>query len=128
MQKLFEPKTGFLPLSLVGHVDCEDPFLPKGVIPQIYAMFANELCPPVGYTSSFEGQFIVSKPRIMKNSWWTYQRLLVGLFVLSCLHFLRFLKFTPRGCSLTQYRQENQPGNRNQVCFLEQVQKQSTKN
>ena len=78
LQMLFEyNRTGFLPLSIVGHVDCDDPFLPAGVIPQIYAMFANELCPPVGYTSSFEGQFIVSKLRIQRHGWWIYQRLQV---------------------------------------------------
>ena len=77
VQALFENKTGFLPLSIVGHVDCEDPWLPKGIIPQIYSMFAQELCPPVGYTSSFQGQFIVSRQRVRARPYWTYQRLLV---------------------------------------------------
>ena len=79
LQKMFGPKTGFLPLAVVGHADCFDDFLPAGALPQLYSMFANQLCPPEGFTAAFNGEFVVSRERIRRNEWWTYQHLLVSI-------------------------------------------------
>ena len=77
MQMLFENRTGYLPLSYVGTQYCSDPWLPNGIMSQIYSMFAQDICPPVGYTSGFQGQFIVSKQRIRERPQWMYQKLQV---------------------------------------------------
>jgi hypothetical protein len=63
-QHLFEPKTGALPLGLVGHVDCDFEWLPKDQMPQLHAMLTRTLCPPEGFTGFFMGEFLVSRQRI----------------------------------------------------------------
>lgn len=75
---MFDNNTGFLPLSIVGHVDCNDEWLPSGAIPQLYSMLTKQLCPPEGYTAAFEGQFIVSKKRVLEHNWWVYRNMLVS--------------------------------------------------
>lgn len=80
LQSMFQPQTGFLPLSLVGHVACSDDFLPPAAIQQLYSLFTATLCPPVGYKGAFEGQFIVSRERIRWHDWWTYHHLIVSSF------------------------------------------------
>ncbi len=35
MQELFGASTGFLPLGLIGDVQCDDDFLPQGFIPHV---------------------------------------------------------------------------------------------
>ena len=79
MQNMFEPKTGFLPLAIVGHQDCEDGWLPTGLMPQLYAMFTKKICPPEGFTAAYNGQFLVSRKRLRALDWWTYHHLLVGV-------------------------------------------------
>ena len=74
---MFEPRTGYLPLAYVAHQECENGWLPTGQMPQLFAMFTTKLCPPEGFTASFNGQFLVSRPRILRHSWWVYQHLLV---------------------------------------------------
>lgn len=75
-EHMFDNNTGFLPLSLLGRVKCKDEWLPEGQVPQLYAMLTNNLCPPQGYTGAFEGQFVVSRKRILANNWWVYKNLL----------------------------------------------------
>jgi hypothetical protein len=75
-ERMFDNNTGFLPLSLVGHVDCKDDWLPEGQIAQLYSMLTHSFCPPEGYTGSFEGQFVVSRKRILAQDWWVYKNLL----------------------------------------------------
>jgi hypothetical protein len=84
---MFDNNTGFLPLSLLGRVNCKDHWMPEGTIPQLYSMLTKQLCPPEGYTGAFEGQFVVSKKRILAHDWWIYQHLLVSfdLHIRSCL-------------------------------------------
>lgn len=78
MQKMFDEKaTGFLPLSLVAHVPCTDEWLPPGEISQIYSLLTHSFCPPEGYTAAYQGQFLVSKERILGQTWWVYKYLLV---------------------------------------------------
>ena len=79
LQNLFVPTTGFLPLALVGHVDCYNGFPPPIIMGQVYSMFTHEMCPPQGYTSSFQGQFLVSKQRILKHESRLYEHMLVSL-------------------------------------------------
>lgn len=74
---MFEPKVGFLPLAIVGHQPCEDGWLPQGILPQLYSMFTNQLCPPEGFTAAYNGQFLVSRKRLRKIPQGTYQHLLV---------------------------------------------------
>lgn len=79
VQKMFDnATTGFLPLSLVAHVDCKDDWLPEGEIPQIYSLLTNSFCPPEGFTAAYQGQFLVSKARIQAQNWWVYKYLLVS--------------------------------------------------
>jgi hypothetical protein len=75
-QNMFEPKVGFLPLAIVGHQPCEDGWLPQGILPQLYSMFTNQLCPPEGFTAAYNGQFLVSRKRLRKIPQGTYQHLL----------------------------------------------------
>ena len=75
-------KTGFLPLSFMGHVDCFESWnniIPPKVIPQLYGMLTHSLCPPTGYAAGFEGQFIVSKQRILDQPLRLYRHLIVRL-------------------------------------------------
>lgn len=81
LQKLFEEKTGFLPLSFMGHVDCFESWnnvIPPKVMPQLYGMLTHNMCPPTGFAAGFEGQFLVSKQRILDQPLTVYTHLMVG--------------------------------------------------
>ena len=92
MQNMFEPKTGFLPLAIVGHQNCEDGWLPSGLMPQLYAMFTKKICPPEGFTAAYNGQFLVSRKRLRALDWWTYHHLLVGVLLFSNAEVNRHLR------------------------------------
>ena len=82
VQMMFDSNIGFLPLSFMGHVDCKtngELFVPDDQILQMYAMLTRSMCPPEGYSAAFEGQFVVSRKRILANDWWVYRHLLVSL-------------------------------------------------
>ena len=92
LQRMFVGKTGYLPLSFMGHVDCFESWnniIPPKVIPQLYGMLTHSLCPPTGYAAGFEGQFIVSKQRILDQPLRLYRHLIVSLYSHAYLHALR---------------------------------------
>lgn len=81
VQKMFEERTGYLPLSFMGHVDCFESWndvIPPKVMPQLYGMLTHSMCPPTGYAAGFEGQFVVSKARILGHPLFLYRHLMVN--------------------------------------------------
>lgn len=78
LQKLLVPETGFLPLALVAPEPCFTDFLPGGLVAQLFAWHRKAFCPPEGISISFMGQFIVSRDRLRRVEYSTYQNLLVG--------------------------------------------------
>ena len=84
---MFHETVGFLPLSWVNVASCLNDFHPgQPSVPQLYALLSKRFCPAEGFVAAFQGQFVVSRKRIHKQSLETYRYLLV-----SCRIRLSFL-------------------------------------
>ncbi|EGG07605.1 uncharacterized protein MELLADRAFT_35443 [Melampsora larici-populina 98AG31] len=77
--ELFDSKrTGFLSFGPYLSSVCGQDGLGNGNYERmrdIYVMFHETLCPPTGQLSSYAGQFMVSRKRILHNSYKKYEEL-----------------------------------------------------
>jgi hypothetical protein len=76
---MFHPTIGFLSLSWVNVANCLNDYHPgKPSVSQLFALLSKSFCPAEGFTASFQGQFVVSRKRILRQTLDTYRYLLVS--------------------------------------------------
>ncbi|KAL8291260.1 hypothetical protein RQP46_002238 [Phenoliferia psychrophenolica] len=75
---LVDADTGFASFGPYMRSNCGNDSRGNGVFPvvkELYNIFAGTLCPPTDQLTAWSGQFVVSKPRILANSYARYSAL-----------------------------------------------------